>query len=692
VNTTSATWLGLTAGCAQCHTHKYDPLTHREYFGLFALLNNADEPTLEIVSPEQQQERVRLRAEIAQLEAELPAQFPAKGPASEQATTPPWQAAFTAWEQQAKGQAAHWQTVTPVSYASSLPLLTLEADQSLVSSGDISKRDTFTLVLPPSTEPIVAVRLEALADPRLPGGGPGRVYYEGPTGDFFLSEIVATAGDKTYPFRSTRHSFASGKFDSKFAIDGDQQSGWAINGRQGDDHRAAFYFETPVPAGTSLKLELLFERYYAAPLGRFRVAVSSDPRAPESSLWPPEVEAALVTPADKRSAEQQNILLRHFCSVAPELAPARKKIDALRNQLRAGKTSLVFQEWPSGQQRPTVRYHRGEYLQPRESVAPGVPAFLPPLPAGATANRLSLAQWLVSRENPLTARVIVNRHWQAFFGRGLVRTLEDFGAQGELPSHSELLDYLAVQFMEQGWSQKKLLRLIVTSATYQQATHGSQQLRERDPQNRLLARGPRVRLDAEQIRDSVLAAAGLLSAKMYGPSVFPPQPASVTSEGTYGKYNWVVSTGEDRYRRSLYTFAKRTAPFAMYTTFDGPPGEFCFVRREISNSPLQGLTLLNDAMFLEAAQALGRTLSAATASDEERISLLFQRSLTREPTAAERETLLAFLAQQRARLASQEIKPEAIAGEGPAEQVAERAAWTLTARIVLNLDEMITKP
>jgi hypothetical protein len=303
-----------------------------------------------------------------------------------------------------------------------------------------------------------------------------------------------------------------------------------------------------------------------------------------------------------------------------------------------------------------------------------VPAFLPGLPKDAPANRLTFARWLFAPENPLTARVAVNRQWQAFFGRGFVTTLEDFGYQSEAPTHPELLDWLAVEFQRTGWSMKKLHRLIVTSATYRQSSRVTPELAEKDRENLLLARGSRFRLDAEVIRDGALQAAGLISFKMGGPGVFPPQPASVTSEGTYGRIEWKPSEGEDRYRRSLYTFIKRTAPFAMATTFDAPTGEACIARRDVSNSPLQALTLLNDEMFMEASRALGAKAMAAASDDAGRIAFVLRRCVTRPPAPDELKTMQAFVDAQRAR------------------KVAEKDLWTALARAVLNLDESIVHP
>ncbi|HET6424120.1 MAG TPA: DUF1553 domain-containing protein, partial [Planctomycetaceae bacterium] len=312
------------------------------------------------------------------------------------------------------------------------------------------------------------------------------------------------------------------------------------------------------------------------------------------------------------------------------------------------------------------------------------------LPKGADTNRLTFAQWLVDSRNPLVGRVTANRHWQAFFGRGLVRTMEDFGYQGELPTHPELLDWLALELPRQQWSIKELHRLIVTSATYRQSSTVTPELLAKDAPNRWLARGPRSRLEAELVRDVVLSTCGLLSDKIGGPSVFPPQPANISTEGAYGQLAWNTSPGEDRYRRGLYTFAKRTAPYAMFTTFDAPSGEACLPRREVSNTPLQALTLLNDAVFMEAAQQLGREWAARNGSTSENVAALFRRCLTRPPRSDELSALVAFHEQQVKKFTADEALAKQLTGssDGP---VATQAAWTATARVLLNLDEMIGK-
>jgi hypothetical protein len=434
---------------------------------------------------------------------------------------------------------------------------------------------------------------------------------------------------------------------------------------------------------------MLFDRHYAAGLGRFRVAVTSDPRAVKARDLPADLEELLLVPAEQRTAAQRDRLLQQFLAVAPELETERKEIAKLRQQMPKYPTTLVMQERPADNPRPAHRHHRGEFLQPREHVEAAVPSFLPPLPSGANPDRLTFARWLVDARNPLVGRVTMNRQWAAFFGRGIVRTTEDFGFQGEPPTHPELLDWLAVEFAERKWSMKQMHRLIVTSAAYQQASRVTPELLKRDPDNRLLGRGPRVRLEAELIRDAALKRSGLLSAKIGGPSVFPPQPAGVTTEGAYGRLDWKVSEGEDRYRRGLYTFSKRTTPYAMFTTFDAPSGEACVARREVSNTPLQALTLLNDAVFVEAARELGRRTAAQPGTDEQRAADLFRRCLVRPPRDEERILVVDFFRAQKKRLEAKELDAAALAG--PGENAVERAAWALTARSLLNLDEAITK-
>ncbi len=597
---------------------------------------------------------------------------------------------FNDWLSAESANARRWTALAPTAAASDVPTLKILPDGSILASGDQTKRDVFRLTLANNLPRVTAVRLEAIPDDSLPKRGPGRIAYEGPFGDFFLSELTVRSAGGNAKISAATQSFAGGKDTASMAIDGDPQTGWSVNGGQGAPHTAVFKLETPLVDAKSIDVELLFEKYYAANLGRFRIWATDEERPVTASVLPSDVETLLTDPAADRTTEQLARLRAYFVSIAPELAAERDALRKRREAQPAFPTTLAWVERPAENPRRTSIHRRGEFLQPTQQVSAELPSLFAPLSKEAPHDRLALAKWLASEQNPLVGRVTVNRHWAALFGRGLVRTTEDFGYQGEPPTHPELLDWLAVEFMRDGWSVKRLHKLILTSATYRQSSRARSQLLEKDPTNKLLARAPRVRLDAELVRDVALAASGLLSEKIGGPSVFPPQPPNVSSEGAYGALNWTVSTGEDRYRRGLYTFTKRTAPYAMLSAFDAPSGEACLARREISNTPLQSLTLLNDAVFVEASQSLGKRLAAEQTSVSDRAVDVFRRCVSRNPSDAERDLLVAFYTLHRERLTKGELDATAIAGPGEGDAI-ERAAWTLTARAVLNLDETITK-
>ncbi|MFZ9343593.1 MAG: PSD1 and planctomycete cytochrome C domain-containing protein [Opitutales bacterium] len=687
VGTTGAAFMGLTMNCAQCHTHKYDPILHTDYYGVMALLNNADEPTYFIPPADLEAQKTEHARQVAAAEAALPAKFPGGAQALE--------AALDRWIAEEKAGSSRWQVLRPSSMKTTLPHLETQPDGFILGGGDITKSDVYDLAFSEAVKGATAIRIEVAHHPSLPNDGPGLTNYEGPLGGFFLSEIQAWQADRRLAFgdasatndeEEDRISDAAAapkakakagakakavrkKNNADAALDGEMSSGWQVLGGYGQRQTAVFRFEKPTDLDSGWAIKMLFEKHFACPLGHFRVSVTTDPQA-KATGHPAEVEAMLAgsVPADRE------LLRRRFLETAPEVAPHAKALEALRKRIPRGQPTLAMRERPASNPRPTFRHHRGEFLSPREQVKPAVPAFLPALPKDAPANRLTFARWLFSPENPLTARVAVNRHWQAFFGRGFVTTLEDFGFQSEAPSHPELLDWLAVEFMKSGWSTKRLHKLIVTSATYRQSSKVTPESAAKDPNNLLLSRGSRFRLEAEIIRDASLRASGLLSVKMGGPGVYPPQPASVTTEGTYGRVDWKTSEGEDRYRRTLYTFIKRTAPFAMATTFDAPTGESCVARRDVSNSPLQALTLLNDEMFMETARALGERAAASAPDDDGRVAFILRRCVTRPPAADETAKLKAFVANLRGR------------------KVPEKDVWTAVARAVLNLDEVVTHP
>ena len=729
VATTGTVWLGLTTGCAQCHTHKYDPITHTDYYRFMALLNNADEPDLVLREPRIDRRRSDIRQQIEVLTKKLADRFPpdAGSDPIEVRRLRHLKTKFEAWLAKSQAGAAKWQILTMSSYQTNLPKLESLDDGSIFSTGDVTKRDVFTLRFPITQQmlPITALRLEAMPDDRLPAGGPGRAYYEGRKGDFFLSELALGFGGEPVNLTAATRSYGkiaigSGDGEAANVLDGNGSTGWSTAGREGETHQWVANLTEPITTTGELQIEMLFERHFVASLGRFRWSAASESRNIVAKTMPVELESVLARDRSTWTRDEIDRLRLHYLTVAPELAEARASIEELRKNQPSYPHTLVMQERAKDNPRPTFRHHRGEYLSPKEQVAPGIPAFLSDetLPA----NRLELAEWLASAENPLIGRVVANRAWQAFFGYGLVRSNGDFGTQSDPPTHPALLDWLASEFIGEGskgrrWSLKQLHKRIVMSATYRQSSRLDSELARRDPNNELLARGPRHRVNAETVRDIMLQASGLLSTKMYGPSQRPPQPASVTAVA-YGGGHWPVATGEDRYRRSLYTFIKRTAPFAAYTIFDAPSGENCVARRNRSNTPLQALTLLNDEMYLEMARALSQSVLSrrgATAepahektsaiadesldesldgpsdgpSDVAIATTMFRRLLTRPPDTEEIAAIVQYKTNQLQRIDAGQIDAAKIMKQDKVN--AESAAWAMTARVLMNLDEAITK-
>ena len=700
VATTGTVWLGLTIGCAQCHTHKYDPITHTDYYRFMALMNNADEPDLEIEISDVVDERSRIQREIEQLERELPKQFPpSDGNEPEEVRRKKnYEESFQGWLASAQQQTIAWSTITPRQLETNLPRLERLPDGSILSTGDITKRDVFRLhfELSPEQLPISAFRLEALPHASLPAGGPGRAYYEGRKGDFFLSEFLVQRGQQSLPISSASHNYGkisigSGKSLASNVFDDDGSTGWSTAEREGKASQLVVNLKSPITQPGPLTIELLFERHFAASLGRFRISTASSAEELTATDVPIEVEQILARSKSSWTNDDDERVRRYYLNVTDHLKDARQGISALREELPDLPRTMVMQERPTDNPRPTHRHHRGEYLSPKETVVAGLPALFQGDNSGKPpTNRLELARWLVSESNPLAARVAVNRAWQSFFGAGLVRSSGDFGTQAEPPTHPDLLDWLATEFIANDWSTKSLHRMIALSATYRQSSQLDAEAVKLDIQNRLLGRGPRFRVNAETVRDLMLLASGLLSDKMYGPSVYPPQPESVMALA-FGGGNWKTSQGDDRYRRSLYTFSKRTAPFAAFTVFDAPTGEACIARRNRSNTPLQALTLLNDEMFLEMSRALAANVCEQVGDDSTAIATsIFRRLLTRPPRPEELRAVLAYQTAQQNRIEREELSADDLSGR---EQTSpERASWTLVARSLMNVDEAITKP
>lgn len=606
---------------------------------------------------------------------------------------------FTAWVDERAALARRWTVLDPVKCtATNRTSFKLLPDGSILAYGDNPNTDTYDVHLRADIDRITAIRIEALTDPSLPNDGPGRGQIMSEGGDFLLSELKAAAAPWLTPdalqdiaLQNPSVDYITSGHTPEQTLDGKLDTGWSVKGAEGKPHAIVFELAQPLEhdAGTLLRLVIdqVYVHYHT--LGRFRVSATSDPLPVRAAGVPAEIENLLVTPRAQWTAEQRDTVKRFYLSVAPELADAHKQIADLRKSMPKFPTTQILQE--RLEPRLTRKFHRGEFLNPREEVTAAVLAVLPPLRPEAPKNRLTLAQWIVSEDNPLTARVMVNRLWQTYFGRGIVASAEDFGARGDAPTHPELLDWLAVEFMRRGWDIKDMTRMLVTSATYRQAATVTPEKLAADPNNEWLARAPRYRVEAEIVRDIALAASGLLSRKIGGPSIKPPLPDGALSL-VYPGEGWTVSEGEDRYRRGMYVYWKRTLPYPAASVFDAPARDVAAVQRPRSNTPLQALTLMNDPVFVEAAQAFARRVLAHEGNDTERIRYAFLLCLSRPPDAHETARIQQFLDEQRARIKAGGDTGLALASETPdAGDAIERAAWTLACRSLLNLDETITK-
>ena len=481
-----------------------------------------------------------------------------------------------------------------------------------------------------------------------------------------------------------------------------QTQGWAIAPKFGEPHFLTLVPKAPVTAGAGSNLVITIEqisKYEYATIAQLRLSKSSDTRAPEFARVPLSTLAILRTDATKRTEAQRKEVLGYYLSIAPALQSERDELAGVKKQLEESKpytTVPILRELAGDKRRKTHLQRRGNFLDLGQEVTDGLPASLHPQSNGGPVDRLALARWLVDTNNPLTARVVVNRLWESIFGIGLVRTSEEFGAQGELPSHPELLDWLAVELMDQKWDVNHVLRLMVTSAAYRQSSRVTPELAAQDPDNRLLARGPRFRLSAEMIRDQALFVSGLLSPKMYGPPVKPPQPKLGLSAAFGSGTDWETSGGEDRYRRALYTTWRRSNPYPSMATFDAPNREVCLVRRERSNTPLQALVTLNDPVYVEASQALARKMVVAGTTPADKARHGFRLCLSRQPTDDELNGLVGLYAKTLERFQADPAKAKDVAtkplGELPKEMdMAELAAWTMVGNVLLNLDEVLMK-
>jgi hypothetical protein len=684
-------FLGLTVNCCQCHNHKYDPIAQKDYYQLFAFLNSDDEPQMEVPSKEQQAERDRIQKKIAEIDDEL------------MEKTPDFSAKMEAWEKKMREMAGDWEVLDPEKFYGAVGTKFVKLkDKSLLATASNPPISEYTISVRTHLTNITGFRLETLRDPNLPAYGPGRAE----NGNFVLSEFRVDASPVVDTTKSNRvaltHAtadFSQKDFPVEKALDtsGTNKVGWAVEdlpGRRNASHRAVFETKQPLwfEGGTVITFTLRQSQGSQHCIGRLRLSATADKGPLFADPLSKHAREILSNAREKRTKEQQRELFSFYRRSDERFADANKRIDEEQAKWPEAPKTLVLtaREDP----RETHVFKRGDWRKPDELVTPGTPGILHPFDAKEPRNRLGLSHWLVDRKNPTLARVIVNRMWQEYFGRGLVPTAEDFGTQGDKPSHPELLDWLATEFMDSGWSMKHMHRLIVTSATYRQSSVVTPKLWERDQYNRLLARGPRVRVESEVIRDIALSAAGLLDDKVGGPSVYPPIPDGVLGLGYGAAMKWDVS---GRYRRAMYTFWKRTVPYPSMVVFDSPTGEQACARRLRSNTPLQALTTLNDPVFVDAAQALAmRIWKEGGKSDESQADYAFRLCTGRKPSFGEEQNVLELLHDQtnyfedRTMTAVEVASPDA---KNPPKDVNlhKVAAWTMVARVLLNLDETITK-
>lgn len=704
VVTTSQVWLGLTMGCARCHDHKYDPISQKEFYQTFAYFNQVPErgnsgfdPRETIPSPLAKSGKSSgIGEQLADLKTQL-------------ANPVALESQLATWTQQlAASSDAGWNIQEPLTMKSSGgSKMTKLDDGSIVFGGANPDKDTYEITARTEATNITAVRLEALTHDSLPAKGPGRHS----NSNFVLSEFEVVATSVRDPKQSQKITFAraiadysQANYEIHKAIDGvPGNSGWAVDGpTRKQNATAAFIAETPFgfEGGTQLLFRLRHDANFRTHgVGRPRLSLTTD-SAKTLTLQgvPADIRTIAAKPSSSRSNAEAKQLSDYFMKHHDPRDALKQKIAKLEKQLTAGTpATMVMRDMPSP--RKTFVLNRGEYDSPAEEVKATTPAVFPSMPKNAPANRLGFADWLTSPNHPLTARVAVNRYWQRLFGTGLVKTSEDFGVQGELPSHPQLLDWLALEFVRSGWDVKHIQRLMIMSATYRQSSHAKPAQWQQDPENRMLARGPRMRLDGEEIRDAMLFTSGQLVDHRGGPSVYPYQPKGLWMELNnrpgYSKA-YAVGSGDDLYRRSLYTFWKRTVPSPMLKTLDAPEREFCTIRRSRTNTPLQALLLMNGPQFVEAARNLGqRMMKHGGRSTDERIVYAFRLVTARRPTTAELSVLREAYAEEFKRSQNQDIAKQSVhVGASPVASelnLSELSAYTSVARLIMNLNEAITK-
>ncbi|MEI6535299.1 MAG: PSD1 and planctomycete cytochrome C domain-containing protein [Verrucomicrobiaceae bacterium] len=701
VDTTATTWLGLTMACAQCHDHKYDPMTQRDYYSMQAMFNNVPEtgvpsgsgqyrvadPSIAVGTEEQKTRQKQLESTLAQAGDEE----------RKVAQSPETLAAYEALEKElSSSQQPEWTNQRPESLnATDGVKLSVLDDLSVYAEGPRPDKANYVINLPATAQPVSGIRIETVPDERLPLMGAGR----SDSGNAVITKLRLEVGDRVIKCDAASATYSQSGFAPQGVLDDDPNTGWAFHGEVSKPHMLVVQCAEALPAGSKLKLILEFQSQHKQhQLGRFRIATTSAIKPVSRTSLPEEITVLFKKP--DRSKEESVKLRDYLEKNRPTAAvvAARAKTKAAEKALGDFRQKLPkVMVMSDSQHRQTKILSRGSYLTPQEDVSEDTPAFLPPQTPGVRKNRLSFANWLFQPENPLTARVQVNRMWQTFFGTGLVKTVEDLGVQSELPVHQDLLDWLSVEFRECGWSMKKLQRLIVTSATYRQSSRVTPELWQRDPENRLLSRGARFRAPAMILRDTALAASGLLDDRIGGKPVYPYQPEGIWETLAITKerdFTYPASSGPDLYRRSLYTFWRRTVGPA--NMFDASTRQTCKVRQNITNTPLQALTTLNDVTWIESARVLAAHAMKFHNQPDEQLAYAFRRVLGRKPSESDLAALRRTLDRQHTIYQADTNAASKLVAIGatpmePALDVAGHAALCAVCLAILNLDEALTR-
>lgn len=666
ITTTSTVWMGTTLGCARCHDHKFDPLTQKDFYKTYAVFSNTDyrrdgdykksfselwrEPTLKVNTPKVDARRLELTAKETEARKALEKAFE------------PFTSEFESWKDDLL-RGPMMRLVTPKAAKSQGgATLTAQADGIILPTGTNPAKDVYEVSFDVEKGGATGLRLDTFP---MNGKGSGR----SSSNNLVLTGLSLEVDGIAQEFDTARADFTQSGYDPQSVLRGDKSQGWALYPQGMQPHSFIAKLKKPLPTGRA-KLVLRSESPYDQHnLGAFKLSLVEG-KYPFIGL----VSAAAKK--DNAAAKEE------FLATSPELSGSYRAFQEAKARLAEFENSIpkamVLAEKPGNGELSAPVHHRGEFTSPGEVVKAGVPAVFPQPPTGQRMNRLEYAKWLVSPKNPLTARVQVNRIWAQYFGKGVVETDEDFGTQGATPTHPKLLDWLATEFMASKWNLKALHKLIVMSDTYRQSSSATNALLEKDPTNALLARGPRVRMDAEMIRDNALTVSGILNPQIGGPSIMPYQPEGVWGM-VYSSENWMTAKDDQRNRRGIYVFIKRTSPYPSFSAFDATPREVCTTRRSRTNTPLQALALLNDQAYMEPASALGQRMQSKG------VAYGFRAATGRKPSPPELALLNRALSNFKSKYAKDPAKAKPLGGTPVA------AAYTMLGNVILNLDETITK-